>query len=172
MVQFKLQSSVGPIYLVASETGLHGIYWKKQPIAMTTDLNGKEPAKKYLRTTILQLDEYFIGKRRQFKIPMQPHGTDFQKVVWKALTKIPYGKTCSYREIAKKIKRSKAVRAVGTANGKNPFSILVPCHRVIAADGTLGGYAGGLTVKRKLLALETRTLASQHTRFGKTKGTK
>ena len=102
-----------------------------------------------------ELKEYFSGKRKKFSVPLNAQGTAFQKSVWNQLSKIPYGKTVSYRDIAIKIKNKKAVRAVGTANGKNPFCIIIPCHRVIAADGSLGGYSGGIQFKKKLLALET-----------------
>lgn len=91
-----------------------------------------------------QLDEYFNQKRKSFDLPLKIEGTDFQKKVWKALQKIPYGKTSSYGELAKTIGSPKASRAVGMANNKNPISIIIPCHRVIGADGTLVGYAGGL----------------------------
>lgn len=101
-----------------------------------------------------QLNEYFCGKRKIFDLPTQLEGTEFQKKVWKALCKIPYGTTVSYQEIAQKIGKEKAVRAVGTAIGKNPIAIIVPCHRVISANGKIGGYAYGVDKKQKLLDLE------------------
>ncbi len=101
-----------------------------------------------------QLREYFAGDRKTFDLPLELVGTDFQKEVWQALLTIPYGQTCSYVDLARKIGRPKASRAVGGANGRNPISIIVPCHRVIAADGTLGGYGGGLAMKARLLAHE------------------
>jgi methylated-DNA-[protein]-cysteine S-methyltransferase len=100
------------------------------------------------------LDEYFDGRRKRFDIPFSLSGTNFQKQVWKELSKIPFGKTVSYKDIARKIKNPKAVRAVGSANGKNPMCIIIPCHRVIAADGSIGGYSGGITNKQKLLRFE------------------
>jgi methylated-DNA-[protein]-cysteine S-methyltransferase len=104
-----------------------------------------------------QLKEYFAGTRREFSFKFAfPWGTDFQKSVWKTLLKIPYGKTWSYRTQAERLKKDKAFRAVGSANGKNPLCIIVPCHRVIATDGTLGGYSGGLNVKKSLLAIEAQ----------------
>jgi len=112
------------------------------------------PAEKILRETVRQLQEYFAGRRTQFDIVLGLAGTSFQKQVWKELSKIPFGKTVAYKDIAGRIKNPKAVRAVGSANGKNPVSIIIPCHRVIAADGTMGGYGGGLTVKQQLLKLE------------------
>ncbi len=100
-----------------------------------------------------QLEEYFAGERTTFDIPMEPAGTTFQKEVWAELSKIPYGETISYGELARRVGRPKGPRAVGQANGKNPIPIIVPCHRVLAANG-LGGYAGGLAMKRALLAVE------------------
>ena len=101
-----------------------------------------------------QVKEYFAGKRKQFKLPLAPHGTEFQQAVWRALQDIPYGETRSYKEIAAAIGRPKAVRAVGMANNRNPISIIVPCHRVIGHDGKLVGYGGGLPLKQRLLELE------------------
>ena len=104
-----------------------------------------------------QLDEYFAGKRRTFDLPLSPKGgTPFQQTVWKQLQEIPYGKTISYSQLAQAINRPKACRAVGSANGKNPVSIIIPCHRVIAADGGIGGYTGGLDIKIQLLELEKK----------------
>ena len=101
-----------------------------------------------------QLEEYFAGYRRNFDLPLDPGGTDFQRRVWRALLDIPYGKAISYKELAQRVDRPKGFQAVGQANGKNPLPILIPCHRVIAADGSLGGYSGGLDRKRFLLDLE------------------
>jgi len=101
-----------------------------------------------------QLDEYFNGQRKVFDLPLKLNGTKFQIDVWKALQKIPFGKTRSYGEIARAIKNPKAVRAVGMANNRNPIVIIVPCHRVIGHDGSLTGYGGGLELKRKLLEME------------------
>jgi methylated-DNA-[protein]-cysteine S-methyltransferase len=103
-----------------------------------------------------QLREYFDGKRRDFEIPLDVEGTEFQTKVWAALRKIPFGRTASYADIARKIGKPKAMRAVGMANGRNPVSIVVPCHRVIGADGSLTGYGGGLDRKKILLDLESR----------------
>lgn len=101
-----------------------------------------------------QLEEYFAGKRKTFKIPLDPEGTEFQKKVWKALSKIKYGHLKSYRDIALAIESPKAVRAVGQSNGKNPIPIIVPCHRVINSDGSIGGYSGGIGLKERLINLE------------------
>lgn len=102
-----------------------------------------------------QMLEYFSGQRREFDFPMQPQGTDFQKRVWSALTRVEFGKTCSYGDIANKIKNPKAVRAVGSANGKNPMTIVVPCHRIIGSNGSLTGYASGTQRKAWLLNHES-----------------
>lgn len=150
----KIDSPVGPLYLKATDSALIGIYFHKPIGQEMTDLEEFGSEKKVLKKAVRQLEEYFAGRRREFDLPIEAEGTVFQKKVWRELAKIPYGKTCSYRDIARKIKNEKAVRAVGTANGRNPLSIVVPCHRVIAADGTLGGYGGGLTVKTKLLEIE------------------
>lgn len=109
-----------------------------------------------LSQAVQELDEYFEGRRREFDLPLKPHGTAFQKRVWEALRRIPYGKTASYRDIAKAVENPRGFRAVGNANGKNPIVIVVPCHRVIAADGSLGGYTGGLDIKRFLLEHENK----------------
>lgn len=106
------------------------------------------------RAVSTQLAEYFDGRRRKFDLPLAPRGTEFQRRVWWALTEIPYGKTISYGELARRIGKPSASRAVGLANGANPLPIIVPCHRVIGADGSLTGFGGGLPIKRKLLALE------------------
>lgn len=157
--QLKMETPVGPVYLVASGRGLEGVHWQKQKVKMVDDLEAGGEAGKILRQAMAQLDEYFRGERQEFTLPLSPSGTEFQKKVWQALSQIPYGKTFSYSEVALKIANAKAVRAVGSANGKNPLSIIVPCHRVIAADGTLGGYAGGLDKKGKLLQLERAEVA-------------
>ncbi len=152
--QWLMKSRIGSLYLVASEKGLRGIFWKKQTAPMVASLKGKTAEVKILLQTLTELKEYFDGKRQKFTMPLEVAGTPFQKKVWNALRQIPYGKTASYKDVAGRIQRAKAVRAVGTANGNNPHAIIVPCHRVIAHDGTLGGYAGGLKIKSRLLKLE------------------
>jgi len=121
------------------------------------NLEWKENAKPF-GAAIQQLREYFAGQREDFDLPLVLHGTPFQLSVWRNLQKIPYGKTVSYLDLAKKIGNPKAVRAVGLANGLNPIPIIVPCHRVIGSDGSLTGFGGGLPTKQKLLALESRQL--------------
>jgi len=115
---------------------------------------GKKAADNLTDKAARQLEEYFAGKRERFDVPLHPSGTDFQLSVWKALMKIPYGETRSYKQIAIAINNSKACRAVGLANNKNPIWILIPCHRVIGSDGTLTGYGGGLEMKQRLLEIE------------------
>ncbi len=154
--QWIMESQLGLLYLVASEQGLLGVFWKKQSAPLVESLRNSKTEIQILSQAVVELDEYFHGQRKKFELPLQANGTSFQKIVWDQLRKIPYGETCSYREIAHRIKNEKAVRAVGTANGKNPLSIIIPCHRVIAADGSMGGYSGGLAMKAKLLELEQR----------------
>ena len=109
-----------------------------------------------LRETIQQLAEYFAGQRSAFELPLRPAGTPFQQTVWRALQTIPYGQTISYRELARRVGKPKAYRAVGNANGKNPIPIIIPCHRVIQSNGALGGYSSGLHIKQFLLELEKK----------------
>jgi len=106
------------------------------------------------REAIRQILEYLDGKRAEFELPLDPRGTPFQLRVWEALREIPYGETRSYRDVARRVGRESAVRAVGAANGANPLSLVVPCHRVVEQSGRLGGFAGGLALKRRLLAME------------------
>lgn len=141
------------LYLVATETHLINIQFTQPQKALlqTTEL---------LSMATIQLDEYFQGKRTTFSLPFKLIGTPFQLAVWKELQNIPYGQTTSYKEIAQKINKPKAYRAVGMANNKNPLLIIIPCHRVIGSNGKLIGYAGGLNLKNYLLELE-----KSHTNF-------
>lgn len=159
LYQYIMESPVGPLYLVASEKGLVGLWVRKASVKSSekvSSLKSSEPALQILARAEKQLHEYFKGERKTFDVPLDVTGTDFQKKVWNQLSKIPYGETVSYKDISKRLKNEKAHRAVGSANGKNPISIIVPCHRVIAADGGLGGYSGGLPMKETLLELEKR----------------
>ncbi len=113
-----------------------------------------EPGAQQVRRAVAELKEYFSGKRQQFRVPLDLRGTSFQLKVWKALLRIPYGETRSYQQIAREVGNPKASRAVGMANHSNPVGIIVPCHRVISSDGSLGGYGGGLDRKAQLLELE------------------
>ena len=150
-----IPSPVGHLTLVASDAGLAAVLWendspRRVPLAITAE----DPKHPVLREAERQLKDYFAGKRTSFDLPLDFHGTDFQKRVWKALLKIPFGETRSYGQIAHALGKPTAMRAVGAANGKNPISIIAPCHRVIGKDGQLTGFAGGLKAKAHLLALE------------------
>jgi methylated-DNA-[protein]-cysteine S-methyltransferase len=149
-----MKCQIGSLYLVASEKGLQGVLWKEQPVPRVESLEGTHSTIQNLAQAVRELEEYFRGERKSFDVLLDLRGTEFQKKVWNQLLKIPYGQTNSYQEVAKKICHERAVRAVGTANGRNPVSIIIPCHRVISSDGSLGGYAGGLSIKEKLLKLE------------------
>lgn len=153
-IQYQMKSKIGPLYLTASRQGLRGVFFCKQNVQLVKRLNLSNPAEKVLFQASGQLEEYFAGKRKRFNLKLHQGGTVFQRKVWQALSEIPFGRTVSYGDIAQKIGNLNAVRAVGSANGKNPFCVIIPCHRVIFSDGTLGGYSGGLAIKRKLLKLE------------------
>ncbi|MFN3455135.1 MAG: methylated-DNA--[protein]-cysteine S-methyltransferase [Pseudobdellovibrio sp.] len=152
-IQRKIDSKIGPLYLVVTSKALHGVFWREQNSISYEDENSHAESK-MLDKVVMQINEYLSGTRKKFDLILELEGTEFQKRVWTELQRIPYGKTCSYKDLAKKLNDQNASRAVGTANGKNPISLIVPCHRVIASDGTLGGYAGGLEIKHKLLSLE------------------
>lgn len=159
MIYFSKQipSPVGMLKLVGSERGLAAILWGSEVAAHTRFHSAvDQPLYPLLMETETQLADYFTGKRHVFSLPLDVSGTLFQQEVWWALLSIPYGETRSYAEIARQIERPKAVRAVGAANGMNPLSIVVPCHRVIGSNGKLTGFAGGLTSKAFLLNLEAR----------------
>jgi methylated-DNA-[protein]-cysteine S-methyltransferase len=148
-------SPVGNLKLIATDKGLAAILWENDPpnrVRLTPLLENKiHPV---LLAAEVQLKEYFAGKRTSFSVNLAPVGTEFQNKVWRALSEIPFGETRSYGEIAKRVGNVGAARAVGAANGRNPLSIIVPCHRVIGASGKLTGFAGGLGTKEQLLALE------------------
>ena len=149
----EIDSPVGRLLLAGDAEGLIHVGFQSGP--RPTQRQGDWIAdRKPFRAAIAQLEEYFAGKRRQFDLPLAPRGTEFQRRVWRALTEIPYGNTISYGELARRISKPSASRAVGLANGANPLPIIVPCHRVIGADGSLTGFGGGLPIKRQLLALE------------------
>jgi methylated-DNA-[protein]-cysteine S-methyltransferase len=143
-----IESPVGPLRLVAEDGRLAGVHWPHQPEGLDGVEGVDEPV---LEAAARQLDEYFGGRRREFDLPLSPRGTVFQLRVWEALEGIGFGETRTYGELASALGRPTASRAVGAANGRNPLSIVVPCHRVIGASGALTGYAGGLAAKRWLL---------------------
>lgn len=144
---------MGPLTLVATDGALSGLYMTDQRHRPPLESFGV-PDADALQPAIAQLQEYFAGQRTSFDVPLRLSGTDFQQTVWDALREIPYGDTESYGQLAARIGRPAASRAVGLANGKNPISIIVPCHRVIGSGGSLTGYGGGLDRKQRLLAFE------------------
>lgn len=156
-VSSTMSSPVGVLTLIASDKGLAAVLWENDATervkVRASDKSDKHPM---IVTAKAQLKEYFAGKRESFDVPLDMQGTEFQKKVWKQLLNIPFGETRSYGELARKIGNINASRAVGAANGKNPLSIIVPCHRVIGASGKLTGFAGGLEAKAHLLGLEAK----------------
>jgi len=145
-----MESPIGPLTLASSERGLASVHFGDAiPPEAIIDESVHQLA-------IQQLQEYFEGKRTAFDLPLDLHGTPFQKAVWSKLQSIPYGETCSYGEIARSLGKPGAARAVGMANHDNPVAVVVPCHRVVGSDGSLTGYAGGLDVKKRLLTLESQ----------------
>ena len=148
----EIQSPVGSLVILISKKGLCGIYFGHR-IEKTT-LPKENPRDKILNQTEQELGEYFAGEREAFTVPLDAKGSAFQREVWRQLSQIPFGETRGYGELAESMDNPKAVRAVGTANGANPISIIVPCHRVIGKDGSLIGFGGGLDIKEKLLRHE------------------
>jgi methylated-DNA-[protein]-cysteine S-methyltransferase len=149
----EISTPVGRLRLTGDEKGLRSISFQSRfhPAALSRSaLPREEP----FRETIAQLVAYFAGELRRFDLPLAPEGTPFQREVWSSLTAIPYGETVSYGELARRLGRPAASRAVGAANGQNPIPIVIPCHRVIGANGSLTGFGGGLAIKRRLLDLE------------------
>lgn len=148
-----IQTPIGIICIEASKEAVTALYLDRKRFLADIQFL-KEPETDLLEKAGNQLIEYFQGKRKNFDLPLEPAGTEFQKKVWKALCTIPYGQTKSYGEIAAQIGNPKACRAVGGANNKNPIMIFIPCHRVIGADGSLVGFGGGLDAKKYMLNLE------------------
>jgi methylated-DNA-[protein]-cysteine S-methyltransferase len=161
-----VSSSAGPLFLAASERGLVALEFDRRLPGQQTirpnprDLRAETKRLQFaesapaMQAYVCELEEYFTGKRRAFTFDLDLRGTDFQLACWRALLAIPYGETRTYADIARSVGKPQGFRAVGMANNRNPVAIVVPCHRVIASDGTLCGYGGGLDVKRKLLELE------------------
>jgi len=157
----RFESPIGPLLLASSQRGVAYLElphasgrgfagWQRIAARGTRAVEGFAPN----RAAIVQLTEYLEGKRRGFELPLDLRGTPFQRAVWEELLRIPYGATRTYAELARAVGRPEAVRAVGAANGANPVALVVPCHRVVATGGKLGGYGGGLALKARLLALE------------------
>jgi methylated-DNA-[protein]-cysteine S-methyltransferase len=147
-------SPIGPLFLVSSERGLVRLEFNSRLQPLGRKEVTLQESQGVLAPYVKELDEYFAGQRREFSFPLDLRGTDFQLQCWRALLDIPYGETRTYAEIARMIGHPHAFRAVGMSNNRNPIAIVVPCHRVIASDGSLCGYGGGLDIKQKLLDLE------------------
>lgn len=145
-----MDSPIGPLTVASTEKGIASIHFGNNvPNGAIVDPTAN-------RETMEQLSEYFQGRRTQFDLPLDVEGTPFQKAVWSELTRIPYGETRSYGEVAKAVGRPRAARAVGMANHDNPIAVVIPCHRVVGRDGSLTGYAGGLQLKSQLLSIESQ----------------
>lgn len=151
------ESPIGPLLLAGSSAGLQLVSFSEGRRARAINPEWREDASAFVRVKE-QLRSYFAGKRTAFELPLLLTGTEFQKQVWIALQTIPYGETISYKELAQRVGKPRAVRAVGAANGANPIPIIIPCHRVIGNDGSLTGFGGGLPLKKRLLELESHQL--------------
>jgi methylated-DNA-[protein]-cysteine S-methyltransferase len=149
----RIASPLGELLLAGSETRLRGLWMQEGPGRRPVG-DGWVPSDARFADARAQLDEYFAGDRREFELELDPAGTPFQRRVWRAVREIPYGTTSTYGELAARLGKRSAARAVGAANGLNPISIVIPCHRLVGARGALTGYAGGLERKRRLLELE------------------
>jgi len=154
-----MESPLGRILLTCQSEGLSALLFEAGRHARGPEPGWKRGAS-LLREAAVQIDAYLKGERRVFDLPLAPRGTEFQRRVWQELERIPYAHTCAYGDIARSMGKSNATRAVGAANGKNPISIIVPCHRVVGANGKLTGYGGGLRAKMWLLTLERRGRAA------------
>jgi methylated-DNA-[protein]-cysteine S-methyltransferase len=154
----EISTPIGRLLLAGDERGLRRICFQDGSHPAEPD-PGWRRDKEPFREAVAQLAAYFAGERQRFDLPLAPEGTPFQKRVWCMLQTIPYGETVSYGELARRLGRSTASRAVGAANGRNPIPIVIPCHRVVGSDGSLTGFGGGLAIKRRLLALESLALA-------------
>lgn len=155
-----VESPLGPLVLTANETALTGLALNCDTDKIGQYGNRRDDNALFVETK-RQLTDFFEGKRRQFDLPLAPEGTEFQKRVWAELQNIPFGETISYGELARRIGNPNASRAVGLANGRNPLSIIIPCHRVIGTNGKLTGYSGGLSRKGALLKFEAEVLAKR-----------
>jgi methylated-DNA-[protein]-cysteine S-methyltransferase len=154
-----LETPIGTLMIAGDSDTICRIDFPKDGRASKPEADWTESARGAVAHALRQLREYFAGKRTDFDLPLAPAGTVFQRAVWRRLQEIPYGETISYGELAQRIGNPKASRAVGAANGQNPIPIVIPCHRVIGANGKLTGFGGGLPTKEALLALEARQLS-------------
>ena len=149
-------SPQGRMLLVASDAGLSGVYFARQKYFPKKEKAWSRSARHaLLQQTKRELKEYFAGRRKRFKVKLDPEGTAFQRKIWRAISSVSFGKTLTYSEIARRAGHAGSARAAGAATGRNPISVIVPCHRIMGADGSLTGYAGGLARKRTLLELES-----------------
>jgi methylated-DNA-[protein]-cysteine S-methyltransferase len=162
-----LETPIGTLLIAGDATAVHRITFPQRGHAAKPEPEWQESQRGPVGEAVRQLNEYFAGKRAAFDLPLAPEGTAFQRSVWRQLQEIPYGETISYGELARRVGNPKASRAVGSANGANPLPIVIPCHRVIAGDGTLGGFGGGLPTKQMLLALELRASAANRAVAGR-----
>ena len=153
-----LNTPIGQLLLAGLAETIHFVGFPEGKMAIAPPVHWQRNDD-ILQQCQAQLQDYFNGQRTSFDLHLSPEGTDFQRQVWQQLQQIPFGKTCSYKDIAQAIQRPKSVRAVGAANGRNPIPIIIPCHRVIGADGSLTGFGGGLDTKRILLKLEGALVA-------------
>jgi O-6-methylguanine DNA methyltransferase len=151
-------SPVGPLFLAASTKGLVRLEFEARMLKLNPNTTQLHESQQAIAPYLHELNEYFSGQRREFSLPLDLRGTEFQLACWRVLLEIPYGETRSYRDIAQAIGHPHAYRAVGMSNNRNPVAIVIPCHRVIASSGSLCGYGGGLDIKRKLLDLEQASL--------------
>jgi methylated-DNA-[protein]-cysteine S-methyltransferase len=150
------ESPYGQMLLVAADEGLSGVYFDGQKYLPTVASQWRREAQHApLRQAKRELAEYFAGERKRFELELAPEGTPFQRSVWKAISTVSFGQTVTYAELARRAGHPGSARAAGAATGRNPIGVIVPCHRIVGADGSLTGYAGGLDVKRALLALES-----------------
>ena len=159
LCQTSIDTAVGPLVIVAADTGLRSIRWEHQAPRHGPGEPERRDDHPVLHEAVEQLHEYLAGDRQAFDLPLDPVGTDFQQTAWKILREIPFAKTISYGEQAVRVGGIRFARAVGGANGRNPLAIVVPCHRVVGANGTLTGFAAGTDVKRWLLDHERAVVA-------------
>ena len=155
MMYWEISTPIGPLLLSGDEEGLRGLSFQGGLHPAVVDPRWRRSRRPFERV-IDELESYFAGERTRFESPLAPRGTPFQLRVWAFLRTIPYGETTTYGEIARKLGQPNACRAVGAANGRNPIPVVIPCHRVVGADGSLTGFGGGLEIKRALLDLEAR----------------
>jgi len=158
MNYFYIETPIGKLLIAGDAESVRHIRFPEKGAPASPDAGWIEGVTGPLREAARQLNEYFEGRRKDFDLPLLPEGTQFQKSVWRKLQDIPYGQTISYGELARRVGNPKASRAVGAANGQNPIPIVIPCHRVIGANGKLTGFGGGLPTKEALLGLESRQL--------------